>query len=143
MDPIQIVIDTNVLVSAARSSKGASYALIQRLRDSRLQVNVSTSLMLEYEEKLKTELKRQGRTDVKSVDSFLNYVGTISNRWSVQMSLPVECIATGDQFVFDLAIAAEAQIIVTFNCKHFRGARPYGINAMWPGDFLKMVEKKI
>lgn len=49
----QIVIDTNVLVSGLRSSRGASYKLLSILNDVRWQINVSTALVYEYEEILK------------------------------------------------------------------------------------------
>ena len=52
---IQIVIDTNVLVAAMRSRWGRSNELLQRIDDSRWQVNVSVALILEYEEVLGRE----------------------------------------------------------------------------------------
>ena len=53
MAPIQVVIDTNVLVSASRSRRGASYRLVRMIGDPRFQINLSCALLLEYEEKLK------------------------------------------------------------------------------------------
>jgi predicted nucleic acid-binding protein len=129
------------MVSASRSKRGASYELLRRMDDSRFQVNISNSLLMEYEEKLKAEIKRQGIHGVQRVDPFLDYLAAAANRWSIPMSLPVDGINIEDQFVFDLAIASEAPIIITYNLKHFRGARLYGVIPMWPGDFLKMLEK--
>ena len=40
--PIQIVVDTNVLLSRLRSKRGASYKLLTLLEDERWQVNIST-----------------------------------------------------------------------------------------------------
>jgi len=141
MNPIQIVIDTNVMVSAVRSNRGASFALIRRLNDERFQINVSNSLMLEYEERLKAEMKQHGSKAVESVDTFLDYLAKLANRWSIHTSLLVEGVDIDDQFVFDLAIASESPIIITYNLKHFRGTRLYGIIPIWPGDFLKILEK--
>ena len=45
----QIIIDTNVLISGLRSRKGASYQMLNRLKDDRWQINISVSLILEYE----------------------------------------------------------------------------------------------
>ena len=50
-DPIKIVLDTNVLVAAARSRSGASFALLNTLAEGRWQPCVSTALLLEYEER--------------------------------------------------------------------------------------------
>jgi predicted nucleic acid-binding protein len=50
---LQIVLDTNILVAAFRSKRGAANFLLDKLDDSRWQVNVSTTLLLEYEDVLK------------------------------------------------------------------------------------------
>ena len=65
-----IVIDTNVLLSAIYSNKGASYKLIAMIESDKFVVNISTTLIYEYEEilKLKSEL------DIKYIDSILNYI---------------------------------------------------------------------
>jgi putative PIN family toxin of toxin-antitoxin system len=50
---LQIIIDTNIFVAAFRSQKGVANLLLQKLKDVRWQVNVSTPLLLEYEDVLK------------------------------------------------------------------------------------------
>ncbi len=50
---LQIILDTNILVAAFRSRRGAANLLLDKLKDSRWQVNVSTPLLLEYEDVLK------------------------------------------------------------------------------------------
>ena len=57
MSPVQVVIDTDVLVSAWRSRNGCSYRLISSFiaGDDRWQWNVSTAALLEYEEVLRRE----------------------------------------------------------------------------------------
>jgi predicted nucleic acid-binding protein len=61
--PLQIVIDTNILVAAARSNNGASFELLRLFGagDIRWEWNISTALLLEYEAVLKREQHRQGR----------------------------------------------------------------------------------
>ena len=142
MSPVQIVIDTNVLVAAFRSRKGASFSLLSRLHERSFKINLSNALLLEYEEELQIELKRQGHADPKSVDRFLNYLLAKSNRCSIDGSLPADGIHLGDRFIFDLAIASEARIIVTYNIRHFRGATAWGITAMQPGEFLRFLEDR-
>ncbi|WP_339376775.1 PIN domain-containing protein [Nostoc sp. 106C] len=61
--PYQIVLDTNVLLAGLRSSLGASYKLLTILNDSRWQLNISTTLVFEYEEILKREKDQIGLSD--------------------------------------------------------------------------------
>jgi len=51
----QVVIDTNVLVAALRSRRGASFRLLDLLGDPRWQANLSVALALEYEQVAKRE----------------------------------------------------------------------------------------
>jgi len=45
----QIVLDTNVLIAALRSRRGASFELVRLVGDERWQLHLSTALLLEYE----------------------------------------------------------------------------------------------
>ena len=51
--PIQIVLDTNVLLSALRSRLGASFRLLSLIGDPRFTINLSVPLILEYVDVLK------------------------------------------------------------------------------------------
>ena len=68
--PFQVVIDTSVMVAAARSRSGASFELLRLFDagDDRWEWNVSTALLVEYEAVLKREQHRQGR-DLSEVDA--------------------------------------------------------------------------
>jgi len=44
-----------------------------------------------------------------------------------------------DDFILELAVAASAPYIVTFNLKDFRGVEPFGITALAPKDFLSVL----
>jgi len=46
----QVVIDTNVLVAALLSSRGASHRLLRLVGDDRWRMNLSVPLVLEYEQ---------------------------------------------------------------------------------------------
>jgi predicted nucleic acid-binding protein len=82
--PLQVVIDTNVLVAAARSNAGASFELLRLFAadDLRWQWNISTALLLEYEAVLKREQHRQGRS-MAVVDRFLDDLAARANRHAI------------------------------------------------------------
>ena len=140
MTPIQVVIDTNVMVSAARSKRGASHLLVGMIGDPRFQVNVSCALLLEYEAKLKQEMRRQGRADLWRVDRFLDALAACSNQRSIFFSFRSEQTEADDAFIVDLAIASGAMCVITYNCRHFAGLWRYGKKAIRPMQFLKLLE---
>ncbi len=47
---MKIVLDTNVVVSALRSRRGASFRLLELLDEGRFGINLSVPLVLEYEQ---------------------------------------------------------------------------------------------
>ena len=74
----EIVRDTNVLVAAFRSKRGASYELVRSLGQADWRLNVSVALALEYEDVLKRKDMIRGISE-KAIDGFLDYLFSISN----------------------------------------------------------------
>lgn len=140
MDPVQIVIDTNVLVSALRSQRGASSELLRRLGDPRFEVNVSASLVLEYEAKLKQTMLAMGLRELDAVDRFLDAFVASANRRSIYFSFRAEQLHLDDAFLLDLAIASGARFVVSYNIRHLDGLRRFGRFPIRPGDFLRWLE---
>lgn len=139
MKPYEIVLDTNVLVAAARSQRGASFALLETLPKRKWRMNISSALMLEYESKLKVEAKRQGRPQIV-VDEFLDFLVAISSRRQIYFLLRPFLRDPGDDFIIELAVASRAQFIVTHNIRDFAQATEYGISVIKPHEFLRLVE---
>jgi len=52
MEPHQIVLDTNIIYSALRSNRGASYRLLSLLESPKFEINLSVPLVIEYEDVL-------------------------------------------------------------------------------------------
>ena len=46
-----------------------------------------------------------------------------------------------DDLILELAVAASCRYIVTHNLRDFRGTEKWGIAAVSPGGFLKLIEK--
>jgi putative PIN family toxin of toxin-antitoxin system len=105
--PYQVVVDTNVLVTAARSRRGTSYALLRTLRAGQWQMNISPALMLEYEAQLKIEAMRQNRP-LAVVDRFLDLLARVSNRREVYFLLRPFLRDPKDDFIIELAVASRA-----------------------------------
>lgn len=80
----QVIIDTNVLVAALRSINGASFRLLKLLqnKDKRFKINVSTSIVLEYEAVLKREIHRQGKA-ISIIDKFIDDIVSEANSYQI------------------------------------------------------------
>jgi putative PIN family toxin of toxin-antitoxin system len=76
--PLQVVLDTNVIYTALRSRRGASFRLLSLLDTGRFEINLSVPLVLEYEEVLRAKRRTLNLTR-SDVDRLLNYLCQIAN----------------------------------------------------------------
>ena len=133
------VLDTNVLIAAARSSLGASFALLQALRERRFVALVSVPLVLEYEAVLSRpeQLAAGGRTTasvVKFLDAFclLAMPVHLHYLWRPQTRDPA------DEMVLETALNGGAHTLVTLNERDFAtAATNFKLKLQKPGEFLR------
>jgi putative PIN family toxin of toxin-antitoxin system len=138
--PIQVVIDTNVLVAAARSNAGASFELLRLFAagDARWQWNISTALLLEYEAVLKREQHRQNRS-LAMVERFLDDLAARANRHAIFYLVRPFLADPNDELILELALASASSYIVTHNLDDFREAGCFGLGVLSPGQFLRII----
>ena len=133
-----IVLDISVLVSAQRSQRGASAKLLSLVGTGQFEIHLSVPLVLEYEDVLMRYRGELGLTqdDVADLVNALCALGQphkIFYLWRPYLRDP------GDEFVLDLAVTAGCNYIVAFNQRHFAGTERFGIQAITPKEFLKLI----
>jgi len=72
-----VVIDTNVIIAAMRSRRGASALLLSMLADGRFEAHLSIPLALEYEDVLmrqRVELRLSGTLPARNVLAFASSI---------------------------------------------------------------------
>jgi putative PIN family toxin of toxin-antitoxin system len=134
----RVVIDTNVLVSAFRSKRGASFRLISLLGDPRWRPIVSVALILEYEEVAKREAGRLGLSEWV-VENILDMFCRVGSQHAIRFRLRPLLRDPDDEFLLELAAASQADFLVTYNIRDFRGSEVYGIRPVTPGEFLRTI----
>ncbi len=136
--PIQIVIDTNVLLAGLRSKRGASYKLLTILNSERWQLNISTTLVIEYEEILKRE-KDQLTLTFEEIDDVIEGICSIANLCDIFYLWRPLASDPDDDFLIDLAVGCQADFIITYNQKDLQAAKKFGIGVVTPKEFLQQV----
>lgn len=143
--PIQamrVVFDTSVLVAAARSRRGASFALVSSIPSSVFQLCLSVALYAEWQEVLtRPEHLPPGGTAEDALD-FLRYLASQAHLQEVHFLWRPFLPDADDDMVLELAFAAGCQYIVTHNVKDFHGSDQLGVTALSPGDFLNLIQRK-
>lgn len=131
--------DTNVLIAAMRSQRGASALLLSLLGTDQFEMHLSIPLVLEYEEVLLRQRVELGLA-ADDVDDLINSLCAVGIRhefiyYNWRPSLPDE----RDEHILDLAIKGQCDVIVTFNIRNFSGASQLGIRAISPQTFLREI----
>lgn len=131
-----LTLDTNILVSAFRSSRGASFRLMEMLAEEKFEIGVTTPLILEYESVCKRLI---GSTHVTSddVDHLIDYLCQIGRRSIVYYRVRPSVNDPDDEMVLEAAIASRSNWIVTYNLRDLLvGASRYGIEVITPADAI-------
>ncbi len=132
----QVVIDTNVLIAALRSRRGASHRLLNLIGDGRWQMNLSVPLFLEYEDVAKRP-NSGSLLSVGEIDDILDFICAEANLREIFYLWRPVLPDPGDDFILELAVESDCDFIVTFNVRDFAGAERFGIEAVTPQEFLR------
>jgi putative PIN family toxin of toxin-antitoxin system len=138
MSTYQIVVDTNVFVTALRSQFGASYKLLSLIDKDIYKLNLSVPLVLEYEEVAKRMIGEITLGE-QEIDDILDFVISNSNRWHIFYLWRPQLKDPSDDMVLELAVTAGCKYILTYNVNDFKGSKQFGIEAITPKVFLELV----
>lgn len=133
------VLDTNVLVAAARSRLGASFALLQALRERRFTALVSVPLMLEYEAVLsRPEQLAASSYTAESMVKFLDAFCLLATPVHLHYLWRPQTRDPGDEMVLETALNGGAHALVTLNERDFAlAAANFRLKLQKPGEFLR------
>ncbi len=137
----QIVVDTNVVVSALLSRRGASHRLLRLVGDGRWKMNLSVPLVFEYEQTMKRLCTGSALTE-SGIDDILHFLCASANLRPIFFLWRPLLPDPGDHMVLELAVESRADFIVTFNERDFDGAGQFGISVAPPGAFLAIMGEK-
>ena len=135
---MRVAIDTNVLVAALRSKRGAAYQVLKRMRERRFEFVLSVPLFLEYED----VLKRPGLVPLPmaTIDKLLKLLARNGIARDIFFLWRPFLKDAKDDMVLEVALAGGCSAIVTYNTKDFVGADQLNIEVLMPQEFLRRLE---
>lgn len=138
MSQPRIVLDTNVLIAALRSKRGASHKLLLLIDSGLFEVCVSVPLVLEYEAVAKRQIKDTALTE-EDVEAILDYICAVAQSKKIHYLWRPNLPDPDDDMVLELAVAAGCTHIVTFNIYDFTETEEFGVKIVTPKEFLKIL----
>ena len=140
---MNVVIDTNIWISALISKDGLSRDVIKSAFNDKISPQISTALFLEYE----TVMKRQKIQDLCSLtldeqnELFQAFLSTC--KWNEIFYLwRPNLNDKDDDFLIELAVASNSKIIITENKKDLiSGELKFDFEILTPKEFLERIKK--
>lgn len=141
---MRVVLDTDVIVAAVRSARGASRAILDAVGEGSGTGLISVPLFIEYEAVLsRPGLLEETGLSMIEVNRILDGLASIMEPvdihylWRPLLSDPY------DDMVLETAVNGRAEAIVTFNLKDFGAvAATFSIELLEPRDAIRALRSK-
>ena len=140
---MNLVLDTNVLVAAIRSPKGASAEILRRVLTGQVRVLCSVPLFMEYESVLlRPEHLAAAGAQAPEVINVLDVLAGVVIRVEIQFLWRPQLKDPNDDLVLELAVngqgLGDAVTIITSNQKDFLPqAKQFGVDVITPRQFFQ------
>lgn len=127
--------DTNVLVAAIRSRRGASFKLLSMVGRDRFEISLSVPLVLEYEDALGRHLAESPLQE-QDVRELLDFLCAVAHRQQIFFLWRPYLRDPKDDMILELGVASRCKAIVTHNVQDFGDLSRFGLQVFTPRDFL-------
>lgn len=136
---MRVVFDTNILVSALRSPRGASHALLSALPSPKFTTAISVPLYCEYQDVLGRPGMVPSHITAADKLALCRFIARVSLRKDIHFLWRPLLVDPKDDMVLEVAVASQSRYIVTHNCGDFGPATDFGVEAVAPGEFIRKI----
>lgn len=140
MKPPDVVLDTNVIVAALRSKRGASNKLLSLVGTQKFEIHDSVALILEYEDVLQRYRTELGLSQ-DDVADFIDALCSMAHHHKIYFLWRPTLSDVNDELILELAVTARCQYIVTHNVSDFKEIEKFGVQAITPREFLQIIRE--
>jgi putative PIN family toxin of toxin-antitoxin system len=142
---VRVVLDTDVIVAAIRSSQGASRWLLRTALEREIALIISVPLFLEYEAVLTRpeHLQAMGATE-ETLCEILDAIAAVSVHTRLSFRWRPLLSDANDDMVLETAINGRAELLVTFNIRDFASTgEPFGCRTVLPRDAVGLIRDRL
>jgi putative PIN family toxin of toxin-antitoxin system len=134
-----MILDTDVIIAAIRSTKGASAEIVRRVLRSEIRIELTVALALEYEAVvLRDEHLIAGELSAAEAMNVIDALAGLAEPVEIHFRWRPQLRDADDEMVLEAAINAQDRTIVTFNTKDFAmAADKFDVKLLKPRQLLE------
>ncbi|MBT3346844.1 MAG: putative toxin-antitoxin system toxin component, PIN family [Thiotrichales bacterium] len=133
-----ITLDTNVILAGLLSKNGASHLILNLILEEKINIAISTPVVLEYEDVLnRKEILKRLNISKNQVQDIIDLLLLLADKQCIYYRLRPNLLDENDNLFIECAFASNSQYLVTSNIKDFeRGELTnHPFKVITPGDF--------
>lgn len=140
-----VILDTNVLVTALRSQRGASRKIVRSVFAGQIEIGASPALFLEYEAVLsRAEQRAAFGLTLLEVREFLDGLAILTTPIALSFLWRPQLNDAADEMVLEAAVNGMATDLVTWNLRDFKpAAHRFGLRVSPPDVFWTAFSKEL
>ena len=139
---MRIVLDTSVLVAAARSRNGVSFKIVSMLPTPEIEIALTVAVYTEWQAVMsRPENLPPGATPDDAL-AFLRYLASIAHLQDVHFLWRPFSRDPDDDMIVECAVASGCEYIVTHNVKDFRRVEELKVQAITLAALLNLLRRK-
>jgi putative PIN family toxin of toxin-antitoxin system len=139
---MKIVLDTSVLVAAARSRNGASFKLISMLPIPEIEIALTIAVYTEWQAVMTRPENLPDGATADDALAFLRYLASIAHLQDVYFLWRPFSRDPDDDMIVECAVSAGCDYIVTHNVKDFRRVEELNVQVATPAEILNLLRSK-
>ena len=139
---MKIVLDTSVLVAAARSRNGASFKLVSMLPTPEIEIALTVAVYTEWQAVMTRPENLPPGATADDALAFLQYLASIAHLQDVHFLWRPFSRDPDDDMIVECAVAASCEYIVTHNVKDFRRVEELKVQVITPAELLNLLRRK-
>jgi predicted nucleic acid-binding protein len=134
-----MILDTDVIVAAIRSTKGASAEIVRRVLRGEMHIELTVAMALEYEAvAMRAEHLRAGELTAADAMTVIDALAALATPIEIHFRWRPQLRDADDEMILEAAINAHDRTIVTFNARDFVGATErFGVSLVSPREILE------
>jgi putative PIN family toxin of toxin-antitoxin system len=145
MECADMILDTDVIVAAIRSTAGASAEIVRQVLRGDLQIEASVAIVLEYEAVVtRAEHLLAGELTAQEAMLVVDALAAVARPVDIHFRWRPQLRDADDEMVLEAAINSHSRKIVTFNTRDFAAAaESFDVTLATPAQFLTQLRESL